>query len=136
MSSLEGDIEESLVSVARAVRARGLKGEIVADLLTDFPERFDGVDRLIALSPSGERTVVELKEFWFQQGRIVLKLAGCNTVEEAREFSGYEFCVPEDERVTLDADQYYDFELEGCVVRVVNGQEIGKVSKRVKNGRR
>jgi ribosomal 30S subunit maturation factor RimM len=32
-----------LVVIARAVRPRGLKGEIVAELLTDFPERFENV---------------------------------------------------------------------------------------------
>lgn len=134
MSSFEGDSVDSLVSVARAVRARGLKGEIVADLLTDFPERFESVERLIAVSPEGTRKIVELEKFWFQKDRIVLKLAGCDTVDAARELTGYEFCVPETELVPLGRDEYYDFELVGCVVRERSGKEIGKVLSVMKTG--
>ena len=42
-----------LVVIARAVKPRGLKGEIVAELLTDFPERFEDVDELVLVSPGG-----------------------------------------------------------------------------------
>ena len=45
-----------LVIIARAVRPRGLKGEIVAELLTDFPDRFEDVEELVVVSPQGERT--------------------------------------------------------------------------------
>jgi len=134
MSFLEGDTREALVGVARAVKTRGLKGEIVADLLTDFPERFDSVSELIALSPTGERKTVELEEFWFQSGRIVLKLAHCDTVEAASQLVGYEFCVPEAERVQLTEDEYFDFELEGCSVQLVSGENLGTVQSILKTG--
>ena len=41
--------EDELVAVARAVKTRGLRGELVAELLTDFPERFERLDNLIAV---------------------------------------------------------------------------------------
>ena len=134
MRSSDDDTEGSLISVARAVRTRGLKGEIVAELLTDFPERFDGMDRLVMLKPGGERSIVELEDFWFQNDRIILKLAGCDNIEAAGEFTGCEFCVNETERVPLAPDEYYDFELEDCIVRVVDGQEIGRVKSILKTG--
>ena len=34
-----------LILIARAVKTHGLKGEVVAELLTDFPERFEEVRR-------------------------------------------------------------------------------------------
>ncbi|HSB29940.1 MAG TPA: ribosome maturation factor RimM [Pyrinomonadaceae bacterium] len=134
MTSVEDDSKDSLVSVARAVRTRGLKGEIVADLLTDFPERFEGLDRLIAVNQAGERITLDLENFWFQNDRIVLKLAGFDTIEAAQELIGCEFCVPEAERVPLAENEYYDFELEGCVVRDVSGNDIGKVQRVLKTG--
>jgi 16S rRNA processing protein RimM len=134
MSGFESDSSDSLVSVARAVRARGLKGEIVADLLTDFPERFDSVERLIALTPNGEQKSLDLERFWFQNERIILKFATYDTVEAAKELTGYEFCVPEAELVPLDEHEYYDFDLEGCAVRDVSGREIGKVRSVLKTG--
>jgi 16S rRNA processing protein RimM len=128
------DSSESLVCVARAVRPRGLKGEIVAELLTDFPERFEAVDQLIASSPSGEKSSVQLEDFWFQKDRIILKLANVDSVEAAQQFIGTEFCLPEAERVPLSENEYYDFELEGCFVRDVRGRDIGKVQRVLKTG--
>ena len=64
-----------LVIIARAVKPRGLKGELVAELLTDFPERFEDVEELVLVSPTGERTVGRLEDYWFQNDRVVLKLA-------------------------------------------------------------
>ena len=126
--------DDSLVSVAKAVRARGLKGEIVAELLTDFPERFEAIESLIALAPGGQRKVVELEDFWFQNERVILKLSGCDSVEAASEFTGYEFCVSEVDRVPLADDEYYDFELEGCDVQLESGQSIGTVRSVLKTG--
>ncbi len=78
MSYDAGDSAESLIVVARAVRTRGLKGEIVADLLTDFPERFEGIQELIALSPSGTRQVVKLEGYWFHEDHFYdWELEGC-----------------------------------------------------------
>ena len=70
------ELAEPLIAVARAVRPRGLKGEIVADLLTDFPERFENISRFLAVAPNGERKPVALENHWFQKERVVLKLAG------------------------------------------------------------
>ncbi len=122
-----------LVVIARATKARGLKGEIVAELLTDFPKRFEDVDELVLVSPGGERKQGHLESYWFQNDRVILKLAGYDDVETAKEFVGFEFAVPESERVPLPADHYYDWELEGCTVKV-GAVSIGKVQSVIKTG--
>ncbi len=122
-----------LVIIARAAKPRGLKGEIVAELLTDFPERFDEIENLILISPKGERTTGRLEDHWFQNDRVVLKLADYDDVDAAKELVGYEFAVPEAERVQLPADEYYDWELEGCVVKA-GDETLGKVQSVLKTG--
>lgn len=122
-----------LVIIARAVRPRGLKGELVAELLTDFPERFEDLEELVLVSPTGERTVGRLENYWFQNDRVVLKLAGYDDIEAARQLVGVEFAVPESERVQLPSDHYYDWELEGCTVTVGN-ESIGKVQSVIRTG--
>ena len=113
--------------IARAVRPRGLKGEIVAELLTDFPERFEDVEELVLVSPERRtKSRATSRDYWFQNDRVVLKLAGYDDVETAKELVGFEFAVPESERVPLPEDHYYDWELEGCTVKVGN-ESIGKV---------
>ena len=93
-----------LILVARAVRTHGLKGEVVAELLTDFPERFEELDEVIVVAPSGERKTLSLEDFWFQKDRVVLKLSGYDDVEAAKQLIGYELAVPESDRVQLEVD--------------------------------
>jgi 16S rRNA processing protein RimM len=115
------------------VRTHGLKGEIVAELLTDFPGRFEDLEELILVSPSGDRNVVQLEDSWFQKDRVVLKLAGCDDVDSAKQFVGYEFAVEESERVPLEEDEFYDWELEGCTVKV-GDKSIGQVRSVMRTG--
>ena len=131
---LDNDPEESLVIVARAVRPKGLKGEIVAELLTDFPERFNRISRFFATSPQGNQMAVELERFSIHRDRVTLKLVGYDTIESASTLVGYEFAVPESERVELAADEFYDWELEGCNVETVNGQRVGAVTGVMRTG--
>jgi 16S rRNA processing protein RimM len=127
------DGSSELVVIARGIKPRGLKGEIVAELLTDFPDRFEDVEVLILVSPGGERSSKRLEAFWFQNDRVILKLADFDSVEEAKELVGFEFAVPESERVPLPADHYYDWELEGCTVQV-GAERIGIVKAVMKTG--
>lgn len=123
-----------LIAVARAAKTRGLRGEIVADLLTDFPERFEGLEELIAVAPDGKRTTLALEDHWFQGGRIILKFAGYDSIEAASILIGYEFTVPESERVELEEDEFYDWELIGCRVETVEGEELGLVREVLRTG--
>jgi 16S rRNA processing protein RimM len=126
--------EDDLIIVARAVRIRGLKVELVADVLTDFPERFETIERLFAVGPRGERKQLELENYWFQNDRMVLKFAGYDTVETSQALIGYAFGLPLAERVELSRDEFYDWELEGCLVEDRSGQSIGRVREIMRTG--
>lgn len=134
MNSLREESQEALIIVARAIRTRGLKGELVADILTDFPERFEDVSKLSGIGRGGERKQLELERYWFQNDRMVLKFSGYDTIESAKTLVGFEFGIPEAERVQLSKDEFYDWELEGCSVGVANGSAIGKVREVMRTG--
>ena len=85
--------EGDLIIIARAVRTRGLKGELLAEVLTDFPARFEQVSELTGVSPSGERKQVGLENHWFQNDRMVLKFAGYDSIESAKALVPI-FCYP------------------------------------------
>lgn len=122
-----------LVLIARAVKTHGLKGEVVAELLTDFPERFEDLDEVVLVSPGGEQKTGSIEDFWFQKDRVVLKLGGYDDVDTAKELIGYEFAVPESDRVELEEDEFYDWELEGCTVKV-GDESIGQVRSVLRTG--
>jgi len=125
---------DELVAVARIVRTRGLKGEVVAELLTDFPNRFDDLERVIAVSPAGRRTELIIENFWFQSGRVILKFAGFDNVDRGEELRNTEICVPESDAVSLESDEYFDWELAGCAVEDVSGSRIGEVRELMRTG--
>lgn len=131
---LVGEDPDTLITVARATKTRGLKGELVADLLTDFPERFESVSRVFGIAPGKDRQELELEDYWFQNDRVVLKFQGYDTPEAAQKLVGFSFALPEDERVQLPEGEFYDWELEGCAVEDSGGLPVGKVRKILRTG--
>jgi 16S rRNA processing protein RimM len=117
-----------LVAVARVAKARGVRGEVAADILTDFPERFEGLAELIAVAPAGGRRRLRLEGHWFHGGRVILKFEGYDTPEAAAELAGTELTVPEAEAVALAEGEFYDWQLAGCRVETVEGAAVGTVS--------
>jgi len=123
-----------LVAIAKTVRIRGLRGELVAEMLTDFPERFENLERVFAIKPNGVQSELTLEKFWFQKDRVVLKFAGYDSIEQAEEFINCEICVPESEAVELDEGEFFDWDLTGCTVETVDGEQIGKVREILRTG--
>ena len=107
---------------------------MIADLLTDFPERFDDLETLIGVAPDGGQRSLQIEEHWFQARRIVFKFAGYDSIEAAKEFAGFELAVPASDRVELAEDQFYEWELKGCRVESIDGESIGSVSEVMRTG--
>lgn len=125
---------EGLVAIANIVRPRGLKGEVVADILTDFPERFEALDTVTAIKSGGEPLELRIEKFWFQNGRVILKFAGYDTVESGETLRGTEICIPETDVVDLGEGEFFDWQLEGCSVKTLDGKDIGKVRELMRTG--
>jgi 16S rRNA processing protein RimM len=123
-----------LVVVARVAKPRGVRGEVAADLLTDFPERFEWLEELIAVFPGGRRERLALEGQWLHGDRVVLKLGGYDSPEEAAALAGCELAVPEDEAVELEEGEFYDWQLEGCRVLTIEGAEVGTVREVLHTG--
>jgi len=106
------------VTIARIARPRGIKGEVVADLLTDFPERLTQLKR-VYLTPStgrGPEREETVARCWLHQGRAVFQFAGIASVEAAEKLRDMDVQIPLSERVTLPAGKYFVSDLVGCAV--------------------
>jgi len=125
---------KDLVTIAKLVKPRGLRGEIVSEVLTDFPERFDDLKRVAIVHPNGETAEIEIEKFWFQKGRIVLKFVGYDSIEAAETLRGSEICVAEAEAVELEDDEFFDWELIDCAVETADGERIGTVREVMRTG--
>lgn len=123
-----------LVAIAKIARPRGIKGEVIADLLTDFPERFEGLKAVTAVLPDGVRRELEIEVRRFQNGRILLKFAGIDSVETAESLRDAEICIAESDAVELEDGEFYDWELAGCTVETIEGETLGVIREVMRTG--
>jgi 16S rRNA processing protein RimM len=119
---------EELISVARIVRPQGRHGEVIADLLTNFPDRFARLDVARVMFSSGEILALELQNYRLHKGRIILKFAGYDSINQAEELRNAQVMVTRSQLVELPEDTYYDFDLVDCEVLTSEGKLIGRVA--------
>ena len=107
------------VIVARILRPRGNKGEVAAELLTDFPQRLTGMKEVFLGAGAAVPRLAAVKSCWLSQnhkGQAVFHFEGCNSISEAEKFRGLGVFLPIEKRVTLTAGQYFVDDLIGCAV--------------------
>ncbi|GAC1363178.1 MAG: hypothetical protein NVSMB3_11570 [Acidobacteriaceae bacterium] len=118
------------------LRPQGRKGEILAELHTDFPDRFEPGAKIFLAAPgfSGDADQAvsqEIASSWLPHGRnagrIVLGLRGIDSIEAAEPLAWLEVVVPETERLELDDGGVYIDDLIGCTL--FDGEDaVGLVS--------
>jgi 16S rRNA processing protein RimM len=107
------------VTVARILRARGNKGEVAAELLTDFPERLPRLREMYLRTESGTKRAVLLRAFWRDRnhpGRGVFHFEGCSSIDDAEKLRGHDVQIPFERRAELPSGQYFVTDLIGCSV--------------------
>jgi 16S rRNA processing protein RimM len=109
------------VAVAHILRPRGNKGEVAAELLTDFPQRLTELREAFL---SDERLQAEprrlrIKTCWLSQnhpGQAVFHFEGYSSISDAEKLRGLDVLLPIEQRVSLPAGQYFISDLIGCSV--------------------
>lgn len=131
MAAAQDKSDSEFVAVARIARPQGRRGEVAADILSDFPERFPSLGRVFLESGDGVPEPARLEEVWPHKGRIILKFEGVDSIDQAELLRGREVLIPRSERATLAEDQYWVSDLEGCRVLVEREggmTEVGRVA--------
>lgn len=125
------------VTIARVSKTQGLKGEVAAEILTDFPERLRALRQVLAWNGAQLPRWLTIERSWFHKKQIVFKFAGCDNIEAARALVGTELQLPRGDAYPLPASTYYAFDLIGCRVieRDAGGtRELGRVRELMRPG--
>ena len=121
---------QSWVHLARVIRPQGRRGEVLAEILTDFPERFAEMRNAFLWRDTNlPATPAIIEQSWLHKGKVVLKFAQVDTISAAEALRGAELVIPAEERVTLDSDAVYISDLIGC--RLVDLQADGPANHSV-----
>jgi 16S rRNA processing protein RimM len=115
------------IAVARILRPRGRAGEVIAEVLTDFPERFNDLRRVFIGNRGGHPEPADLAEVWWHEGRLILRFAGVDSISKAEELRGRLVLIPEQQRVAPGKHRYYLSEIVGCTVLDRSGSALGEV---------
>ena len=126
----------SWIALAHLLRPQGRKGELLAELFTDFPERFEERKQVFLAPPGFEGEAAQARAadvvaFWLpvgkNEGRVVLQFAGIESITDAEKLAGLEVIVADEERMPLDDDSTYVSELIGCTV-YDNSMAVGVIA--------
>jgi len=122
---------DDYVLLARLIRTQGRHGEILAEILTDFPQRFAQQPQVWLLSPTGSAAprAAVVERSWPHKGRIVLKFAGLDSMNDAEPLRGWQVAVLRAQRMPLEQDAVYIGDLVGCHVidEAAGGADLGPV---------
>lgn len=118
---------DDLVLVGRVARPHGIRGQVIVNPETDFPEeRFRPGSTFRIRSARGEEQITAAT-VRFQQGRPVIAFEGFGRIEDVERLVGLELRVPEQELQPLGPGTFYHHQLIGCRVEGMDAAMVGDV---------
>ncbi len=115
------------VTLARVLRPHGRRGEVAAEILTDFPERLKTLRQAYLSDGRSPPRPVAIRACWLHKNQAIFHFEGCLEIPDAEKLRGLEVQVPLAERLPLPAGRYYITDLAGCEVWESRGWRLGSV---------
>ncbi|MCD6385358.1 16S rRNA processing protein RimM, partial [Candidatus Sumerlaeota bacterium] len=125
-------VRKSNVLIGRILRPHGTKGEVRLLLLGIEPaqlERLVTKEFFLLLPDKTTYLRLSLESVRFHKGVGLLKFSGIDSISDAEKLREAEVFISENDRPTLNEDEYYYDQLVGLkVLDAESGEEIGIVS--------
>jgi 16S rRNA processing protein RimM len=116
--------EPAFLAVGKLRRPHGLKGELLMEVLTDFPERF-GPGVTLYIEP--EYRPILLRSVRPHAQGLLVGFQGCDTPEQAGELRNRIVAIKAAHSQPLPEGEYYRHQLIGLRVSASSGQVLGQV---------
>jgi len=121
-----------LLAVGRIEKVFGIKGEVIVDEMTDSPERFRTLKRMLVGSGGGTTRKVAVERVSVEPRGVRLKLKGIDTRAAAEELVGSFLYVDEAHRLRLPNGRYFVHQLIGLTVVDARGGRVGRLKEVMK----
>jgi len=111
---------EPAVTVARILRPHGRRGEVAAEILTDFPQRLTQLKNVTLAGDRVPQRAAVVRSCWLSTsrgGQAIFHLEGSDSIPDAEKLVGLEVQIPFADRMPLPGGSYYVSDLVGCQVR-------------------
>ena len=116
-------MDSQFIAVGRVVAPWGVRGEIKVEVMTDFPDRFSPQEKVYI-----EGRAVAIERSRWHRGRVILKLAAIDSIEDAEGLRERFLEVPQSQLRPLPKDEYYQFQLLGLEVWTTEGELLGQIA--------
>jgi 16S rRNA processing protein RimM len=104
------------VTLARILRPWGRRGEVAAEILTDFPQRLTQMREVWLADGRTPPQPASVLSCRIHLGQAIFHFAGIETISQAERLRGLEVQLPVSERAPIGPGQYYITDLIGCEV--------------------
>jgi 16S rRNA processing protein RimM len=118
---------EEMALVGRIARAHGIRGQVIVNPETDFPDQRFQEGAEVFVQRNGQVEPLTITTARFHKDRPVIGLEGIETMNEAATLAGLELRVPIERLAALPADTFYRHDLIGCRVETRDGRTVGIV---------
>ncbi len=123
----DGSALPRFIAIGRVLRPHGVNGEILVEVLTDFPERFDSLD-IVYLGDTSVAEPRQVRSVRWHRDRVLLLFEDCPDRNCAERLRGLMLVVPIEEVMPLPEDTYYPHQLIGLDVASTGGEDLGRIS--------
>ncbi|GCF09377.1 ribosome maturation factor RimM [Dictyobacter arantiisoli] len=113
-------------TIGKIVAPFGIRGEVKVFSLSDVPDRFASL-KAIYLAPDYKRYTIRAVRP-HKGDMLLLKFAGVNDTNTAETLRGRDVCIPTEQLATLPPDSYYQHDILGLQVLLLNNQEVGVIT--------
>lgn len=123
--------EPAFVAVGKLRRPHGVRGEILMEVLTDFPER---LTEGMLLYIGNEQRPLRLVKRRYHRDALLVTFEGYETPEAVGEFRNLYVFIPTTELAPLDEGDYYHHQILGLRVVDETGAELGTIVEIIETG--
>jgi 16S rRNA processing protein RimM len=119
--------EPRFVVVGRILRPHGVRGEVVVEVVTDFPQRFDSL-KVAYLGDARHAEAHQVRQKRWHKDLLLMAFEGYPDRDSVEALRDLLVQVPVEEAVPLPEGEYYPYQLAGMDVITEEGEALGTLS--------
>jgi 16S rRNA processing protein RimM len=124
-------VTSARLAVGRVLRPHGVRGELLLESLTDFPEHLAEVDTVYLGEPAAPHRLVRAR---VHRGQVILQLADCDDRDCAEAYRGQVVSIEAQAAAPLPPGRYYHHQLIGLSVVSDEGEPLGELAEIIETG--
>ena len=120
-----------ILAIGRVLRPHGVRGELLLEALTDFPEHLDGVGTIYLGAAAEPHSLAGAR---MHRGRLLIQLEDCVDHEAAEAFRGQLVQIWFGDAAPPPPGSYYYHQIVGLAVVTEEGETLGEVTEILETG--